>query len=225
MTVTTEKEDDGKNGIWYNRGALASQAFAGQFENKAITSEEYDDPNNREVKWLSPGLLDACIAYIKRAKAGDGLRVVAYELTYSCILNELLAALERGVDVRIVYHATHANEAAIETAGLQEKKGRKQVLFKRTRPKTPHNKFIVTLRGNDDGDPVSVWAGSTNFTPSGFLGQASVSHLVTAPEIAKLYLSKWSTLKDDPDSNCVSACNFDPVMEWAPRAGQGSPLI
>jgi hypothetical protein len=23
------------------------------------------------------------------------------------------------------------------------------------------------------------------------------------------------------DIDCVSACNFDPLMEWAPRGGQG----
>ena len=31
LNVKTEKEDDGKHGIWFNRGAIASQAFARKF--------------------------------------------------------------------------------------------------------------------------------------------------------------------------------------------------
>jgi hypothetical protein len=31
--ITTEVTDDGHHGIWFNRGAIASQAFAAQFQN------------------------------------------------------------------------------------------------------------------------------------------------------------------------------------------------
>jgi hypothetical protein len=33
LSVTTEKEDDGNHGIWFNRGAIASQAYARRFQN------------------------------------------------------------------------------------------------------------------------------------------------------------------------------------------------
>jgi phosphatidylserine/phosphatidylglycerophosphate/cardiolipin synthase-like enzyme len=120
------------------------------------------------------------------------------------VLNALTAALDRGVDVRIVYHdTTHetgpdkgANEKAIAAAGLPRKIGNRQVPFPRTKTKIPHNKFIVRLRAGTN--PTIVWTGSTNFTPSGFLGQSNVGHLVDDAATAKHYLDYWMVLKTDP---------------------------
>ncbi len=57
--IRTEKPFDGTHGIWFNRGAIAGQYFARQFGNKAPTN--INDPNDPEVKWLSRGLLEACL--------------------------------------------------------------------------------------------------------------------------------------------------------------------
>jgi phosphatidylserine/phosphatidylglycerophosphate/cardiolipin synthase-like enzyme len=131
------------------------------------------------------------------------LRVCAYEFTYQRILLALKQAIDRGVDVKIVYHATSSNKKAIATAKLPNTLRNGQVLFERTRPKTPHNKFIVRLeRGRN---PVSVWTGSTNFTPSGFLGQTNVGHLVTDQTVANTYLKLWTVLSQNPDSGSAHA--------------------
>ncbi|WP_407121457.1 phospholipase D-like domain-containing protein [Bradyrhizobium sp. STM 3561] len=196
--IQTEATDDGRHGIWFNRGAIASQAFADQFGNKSLTDADYNDPANKEVAWLSRGLLEACLDYIGNTPEGDGLRVCAYEFTYQRIHEALIKAIKRGVDVQIIYHATTANKKAIKTSGLPAKKGSKQILFERTRPKTPHNKFIVHLEKNNT--PVAVWTGSTNFTPSGFLGQTNVGHLVTDKGVAATYLKLWNGLSENPDS-------------------------
>ncbi len=201
--VRTEKEFDQGHGVWFNRGAIASQAFADEFQNKAPSNP--NDPHHRETAWLSRGLLEACLRYINETPAGDGLRVAAYEFTYRPILEALKNALERGVNVRIVYHDTTKeagsekgeNEAAIASAALPSTFNNTQVLFPRTRTKIPHNKFIVRLQGG--ATPVSVWTGSTNFTPSGFLGQTNVGHLVEDAATAKQYLSYWELLKTDPN--------------------------
>ena len=198
IKITTEAEDDGKHGIWFNRGAIASQAFADQFDNKSLSDADYNDPQNKEVAWLSRGLLEACIQYIRQTPKGDGLRVCAYEFTFQRVLVELTDALKRGVDVRIVYHATTANKTQIDTAGLPTKNKGKTILFERTRPKTPHNKFIVRLKGNKT--PVAVWTGSTNFTASGFLGQTNVGHKVTNSDVAATYLKMWDNLSTNPES-------------------------
>ena len=191
--ITTELPDDGRHGIWFNRGAIASQAFADEFGNKSLTEADYNDPNNKEVAWLSRGLLEACLDYIDKIPAGDALRVCAYEFTYQRLLQTLKKALDRGVDVQVVYHATSANEKAVADAKLPSRN-----LFKRTRPKTPHNKFILHLKAGRN--PVSVWTGSTNFTPSGFLGQTNVGHLVTDTEVAKIYLQLWTELAKNPEA-------------------------
>jgi hypothetical protein len=61
----------------------------------------------------------------------------------------------------------------------------------------PHNKFIVRLE--DNKTPVEVWTGSTNFTPSGFLGQTNVGHRVQDADTAQQYLDYWEVLKNDPE--------------------------
>jgi phosphatidylserine/phosphatidylglycerophosphate/cardiolipin synthase-like enzyme len=200
--IRTEKELDRGHGVWFNRGAIASQAFADQFKNEV--PKDMNDPADPEVAWLSRGLLEACLRYIDDTPAGDGLRVAAYEFTYPPVLNALKRALDRGVDVRIVYHDTttalksekSANENAIAAAGLPDKIGNRQVLYPRSKTKIPHNKFIVRLAGGTR--PVEVWTGSTNFTASGFLGQTNVGHRVAEEATAAQYLAFWELLKGNP---------------------------
>ena len=62
--ITTEKEwsPSKTHGVWFNRGAIASQKFAEEFGNKA--PKNINDPKDPEVIWLSRGLLEACLYYI-----------------------------------------------------------------------------------------------------------------------------------------------------------------
>ncbi|HKP11549.1 MAG TPA: phospholipase D-like domain-containing protein [Blastocatellia bacterium] len=209
--IRTEKEIDQGHGVWFNRGAIASQVFAREFGNKGPQPPDNPDPNDPTTKWLSRGLLEACLKYINDTPKGDGLRVAAYEFTYKPVLDALKAALGRGVDVRIVYHDTSTedgatpgpNEAAIAASELPKRFNRKQVLYPRTKTKIPHNKFIVRLTGGTE--PTHVWTGSTNFTPSGFLGQSNVGHLIKDEETARQYLAYWEVVKKDPDLETARA--------------------
>lgn len=209
FSIATEKENDGRHGVWFNRGAIASHAFATKYHNKRLTDEMVNNVSDDgkllddEVKWLSRGLAEACLHYINDTKSGDGLRVCAYEFTYLPVLKALKRALDRGVDVQIVYHDTKkdddANRKAIGEAKLPKtvSRGGKTVtiLYPRTRTKIPHNKFIVKLAG---GKPQQVWTGSTNFTDSGFYGQTNVGHLVSDATTAETYLDFWLELAGDP---------------------------
>jgi phosphatidylserine/phosphatidylglycerophosphate/cardiolipin synthase-like enzyme len=204
--IQTEKEweDGAGHGVWFNRGAIASQKFAEEFGN--APPKNLDDPTDPEVVWLSRGLLEACLNYISGTPNGDGLRVAAYELTYAPILNELKRAVDRGVDVQIVYHDTsdasgQPNETAMQAAGLPIND--QKVTFRRSRTKIPHNKFIVRLKGGIDA--VEVWTGSTNFTASGFLGQTNVGHRVADPATAKQYFEYWKLVKTDPERAAARA--------------------
>jgi phosphatidylserine/phosphatidylglycerophosphate/cardiolipin synthase-like enzyme len=199
LEIETEKEwEPGEtHGVWFNRGAIASQAFAERFGNKA--PHNIDDPKDPEVAWLSRGLLEACLNYINETSPDDALRVAAYEFTYPPILNALKAKLDAGIDVQIVYHDTSdadgANETAMEAAGLPIND--QKTTYRRSKTKIPHNKFIVRLKGGKD--PVEVWTGSTNFTSSGFLGQTNVGHRVADRETAEQYLAFWEIVKTDPE--------------------------
>jgi phosphatidylserine/phosphatidylglycerophosphate/cardiolipin synthase-like enzyme len=44
-----------------------------------------------------------------------------------------------------------------------------------------------------------VWTGSTNLTPSGFLGQTNVGHILDDPAAAKKYFAYWKLLSGDPE--------------------------
>lgn len=201
VEVRTESEDVGSHRIWFNRGAVASQAFAREFGNTGPTKAQAKDPSSRVTRWLARGLLDACLDFIDSTAPDQALRVAAYELTYQPILDAFKRALDRGVDVKIVYAdesgaAASEAELALAAAGIPAKVGNRRILFpRRNAGDIPHNKFIVRLNGRR---PVAVWTGSTNFTPSGFLGQTNVGHLLADAKVARTYLTYWTLLSKDP---------------------------
>ena len=204
LDVTTEQETGQTHSVWFNRGVIASQAFAAKFKNAPPPHPE--NPADPETQWLSRGLLEACLAFIAEAQPGDALRVAAYEFSYPPVLLALKAARKNGVDVKIIHEAgtevvkgktvqteaTKGNLKAIADAKLPA-----AMLIRRIhRAGIPHNKFIVRLKGGQH--PVSVWTGSTNFSESGFLGQTNVGHRVEDAGVAATFLSCWETLASDP---------------------------
>lgn len=204
VEVTTEAEWGQDHSVFFNRGAIASQSFADKFGNEG--PQNVDDPEDPTTQWLSRGLLEACLKYIGDAKPGEALRVAAYEFTYAPIIKALKKAIADGVDVIIVHEAGTEKEKGVvkptsATSGaaraLAKYKFPAERLIKRTnRENIPHNKFIVHL--DAAGDPVSVWTGSTNFTESGFLGQANVGHVVHDAGVAASFLQYWTALSTDP---------------------------
>jgi phosphatidylserine/phosphatidylglycerophosphate/cardiolipin synthase-like enzyme len=233
VKIRTEKENDGRHGVWFNRGAIASHALAAEFQNRQVTDaianmvDEKGIIADKEAKWLSRGLAEACIRFINGVNPGEALRICAYEFTYPPILDALKRALGRGVDVRIVYHFTKKpgdlNAKAIAVAKLPKNadvNGKKtQILFQRTRTQIPHNKFMVKIVG---GKAREVWTGSTNFTSSGFLGQTNVAHLVIDPATADTYWQFWKVLSGDP-THSVAVTNAVKLTPNPPNAiGAGS---
>ncbi|MEM9428902.1 MAG: phospholipase D-like domain-containing protein [Pseudomonadota bacterium] len=195
IEITTEHPATGDHDIYFNRGIAGSQAFARRFGD--VAPDEI--PNNKGYEWLSRGLAEALWAYIETAEPGrHALRIAAYEFNYEPFLQIVQAAHARGVDIEVVYDARRdspreANRAAIVAAGLEA------IAHERTQPKSyiSHNKFIVKL---EDGAPVSVWTGGTNFSDGGIYGHSNVAHVVEEPRIAEAFLTYWEALKRDPES-------------------------
>jgi phosphatidylserine/phosphatidylglycerophosphate/cardiolipin synthase-like enzyme len=209
VDITVEHEDDGLHAVYFNRGAITSQAYAERYGNSAPPHPE--DPHDPQTAWLSRGLLEAAIEFIDKTAAGEQLRVAAYEFTYEPVIEAFVRAHHRGVDVRIVYEdgnedgtgeptsTTAGNRKAIEDFNVPP-----QILIpRRHRKDIPHNKFMVWVAG---GQPREVWTGSTNFTQSGFLGQSNVGHLVRRPDTAAAFLAYWNQLAGDPD--------WAPLRDW-----------
>ncbi len=215
IDVSTESNDSGRHAIFFNRGAIPSQKFANTFGNHGPVDQ--NDPTADDVRWLSRGLLQAALDFIKQARGSRfELRVAVYEFSYAPILDAFREAAASGSKVSVIYEAgqikkkgvlqdtstTVGNRKAIENAHLENQQN--LTLIKRTnRRSIPHNKFIVLL---ENGHPIQVWTGSTNFTPSGFLGQTNVGHIVRDENIAAAYLKYWTELKSNPLP--------DPFQEW-----------
>lgn len=206
LDVQTEEEDDGDHAVFFNRGAVASQAYMRRF-GTSLRPPEPDNPDHPQTAWLSHGLFEAFKRFVEDAGPGDALRVAAYEFHYRPVIELLREAQERGVDVKIVYEAgtekkkgvivdtgaTEDNKKALANAWAKFKSG---TLIERTkRASIPHNKFVLKMR---DGKPVLVWTGSTNFSASGFIGQANTGHVVRDSAVAEKFLGYWKALSKDP---------------------------
>jgi hypothetical protein len=197
LKIRTERENDGQHGIWFNRGAIASQAYAREFGNHKPTDKEMDNPKDKHTRWLSRGLLEACLDFIVSTKKSEALRACVYEFTYAPIIKAFKKKVDDGLDVQLIVHDDKKgkNRKAIKKAGLPLTRDGERVVIWRTRPPIPHNKFIIKLKSET---PEQVWTGSTNITPSGFLGQSNVGHLVNDVSVARDFLRYWTVLSDNP---------------------------
>lgn len=222
VRFTAEEADKrGGHSVHFNRGAASSQAYARKFQNR----EPDRRTNPKAYPWLSRGLEEAIIAFIRQAKAGWSLRAAVYEFNYDRVLEELREAARRGADVKIVFDAKSGakkprkrNLVAINENDLGE--------YCAPREANPsyiaHNKFIVLLRGREPIlDPVAVWTGSTNITEGGIFGHSNVGHLVRDGKTARAYYEYWKQLAEDPKAPDLRAWNDrkTPVPSRQPRRG------
>jgi phosphatidylserine/phosphatidylglycerophosphate/cardiolipin synthase-like enzyme len=233
VSVRTQSPEEGTHSVFFNRGAIVSQAFAERFGNKA--PQNIDDADDEEVKWLSRGLLEAALGFIAQAKDADfELRCCFYELTYKPILDALKAAAINGAAISVIYEAGHVKadgtfeETAIGKSNIEAVKaysGTANLSFiKRTKHiSIPHNKFMI-LRKKAAPDTFAaemVWTGSTNISKSGFLGQTNVGHIVRDTGVAGQFDRYWDIVSTDPDradlKAWVKANNPQPAGLLAPE--------
>ena len=204
VNVRTEAPEDGLNDVHFNRGVAASQVFARRFGNRRP-----EDIGQPAWDWLSRGLFEAMKAFVEAAGPGDGLRVCAYEFHYRPFLEVLKQAVDRGVDVKIIYDAKDnpnkttgivfprdANRKIAAAAGLTARCTERAA----TKSYISHNKFMVRLVG---GQPVSVWTGGTNFSEGGIFGQSNVGEVAEHAAIAAKYAAFWELLDADPTAKVL----------------------
>jgi phosphatidylserine/phosphatidylglycerophosphate/cardiolipin synthase-like enzyme len=216
IDITTESPASGDHDIYFNRGIAASQAYVRRFGDRAPE----DVPNQKAFEWLSRGLNEALEDFVRSSVPGQhALRIAAYEFNYNKFVEMLKDVLDTGVDIQIVYDARQDNpkldnRAAVAAAGLGP------ACSERTRPKSyiSHNKFIVKL---EDGQPKSVWTGSTNFSEGGIYGHSNAAHVIEDETIAAKFLEYWTALSQDPESTPLKASveSTSPLPPGPPAAG------
>ena len=211
VNVITEREIDPKSvhQVYFNRGVVASQAYAAKYQNEA--PPEPNNPDHEQTQWLSRGLLRACLRFIHDTQPGEALHVAAYEFTYPPILEALKEATKRKVDVQIIFEAGKVKEkdkvvvTSTTKGNLKAIKATKFAAATKFIPRThrkaiPHNKFMVRVNA---GAATAVWTGSTNFTESGFLGQTNVGHQINDSTTAGTFLEYWKLLANDPEADVL----------------------
>ena len=207
VTVTSDNGLPHNQSVIFNRAVAASQAFQRKFPdldalisaNKNLPIEAWPDAPRQ---WLENGLLGRLLGFIERALDGQwALDIAIYEYELQVIVDAVNAAFERGVKVRVLYHAqpddddTIINQASLEKIPAANKRGRvTHNIF--------HNKYMVLSRVDAAGQlqPEAVLCGSTNFTPNGVYRQANVVHVLDDVRISASYLQTfeqvWATPAD-----------------------------
>ncbi|MGF6400141.1 phosphatidylserine/phosphatidylglycerophosphate/cardiolipin synthase-like enzyme [Pseudomonas frederiksbergensis] len=238
VTLTTDNGLPAGQNVIFNRAVAASQAFQRKFAdldallsaNKKLPIEEWPDAPRQ---WLENGLLTRLLGFIERAEDGRwALDIAIYEYQLKVIVDAVNAAFERGVKVRVLYHAqpdedtTALNEASLEKIPAANKRGRvTHNIF--------HNKFMVLSRLDAAGQhqPEAVLCGSTNFTPNGVYRQANVVHVLDDARIGASYLQTFEQVWADPTDVGATRewlTENNPMQPeqalfagFSPRSGQG----
>jgi len=206
----TNKEHD----IFFNRGVASSQAYRRKFFN--LPPDKITNPQMKTaaLNWLSRSLDEAILKFIGNAKKGETLLACFYEFHYLPVLKAFRAAIDKGVDVKIIidakenesidkkgnFHESYprvVNLAAIAEAGIPASKSAGYI-YRREAKKNDiqHNKFIVLIDKNDIAR--EVWTGSTNISMGGIHGQTNVGHWIRNKNVASQYKDYWNLLSDDP---------------------------
>jgi phosphatidylserine/phosphatidylglycerophosphate/cardiolipin synthase-like enzyme len=200
IEIETEKATGGKHEVHFNRGAIASQAFTNQFKGRTL-----NEAGAAGYEWLGRDLVPALLDYINRAKdASFSLHAAYFELSrpegkpWSDIVGALLAAKQRGVDVKLVYHAVDDTQGKANLKLIGDDAALNAISTPRRNAKLMHNKFIVLSR---NGNPVSVWTGSTNISRNALYGQLNCGHAVNDAKVAQSFLAYWTTLSGDLEAD------------------------
>ncbi|MBN1761294.1 MAG: hypothetical protein JW863_23420 [Chitinispirillaceae bacterium] len=214
VPVVTESPESGDHDVYFNRGTAASQEYGRRFGDRR--PEEV--PNNKAFEWLSRGIYEALEKFVSTCEPGrHALRIAAYEFHYYPFVQLLKTAVDRGVDVKVVYDARksspkEANERAIaeygiETSCIPREEGKSYIA---------HNKFIVK---SDNGTPVEAWTGGMNFSEGGIFGHSNVAHVIQDPAVAVTYHHYWEILAGDPKvaSMKPEVEALSPLPDWPPE--------
>jgi phosphatidylserine/phosphatidylglycerophosphate/cardiolipin synthase-like enzyme len=123
--------------------------------------------------------------------AQNSIHIAAFEFDLTPVAEALIAARQRGVDVRWVTddeNGIQADEepgrgqfAMLQSAGIEVRADDRSALM--------HNKFVIF-------DSQIVWTGSTNLTTNGIFKQDNNVLVIRSPEVAAIYEREFQEMWD-----------------------------
>ena len=201
--VKTESEDIGRHSVYFNRGAVASQAYAERFQNRSP-----EDVGQAAWDWLSRGLIEALERFIGHAGQGDELHGAIFEFKHPRVYAALKAAKGRKAKIYVIYDGGtqgKANEKELKANGVFSWLPEGTHLRAREHSgRYAHNKFFVLSR---NGAPKQVWTGSTNLSINGIFGHSNNAHVVRDEKVARAFREYWERLWADPTKKPLATEN------------------
>jgi phosphatidylserine/phosphatidylglycerophosphate/cardiolipin synthase-like enzyme len=173
ILIIAQAACDGPNG----GPRTVSETVSGDWIRVYFTSPRYPDDD----AYHSGGLDKELVAVIGQAEAS--VDVAAYDLDLKTVANALIAAHERGVQVRFVTDSDNADEDAVvdlERAGVP-------IVEDKRNGAIMHNKFVVI-------DDVWVWTGSWNLTDNGTYRNNNNAVLIASPALAANYTAEFEEM-------------------------------
>jgi PLD-like domain len=158
------------------------------------------DPKSSIRSYLTGDVLDSLTLLMDKAKASSKatLKMALYELDDNELLDGILANADK---VDLVLSNTSAdkqgawdNENSPARAALVKAHIKKADRMFNNNLHIGHNKFVVYL---ENGKPLSVMTGSTNWTPNGLCAQSNNAVVIDSPALAQLYNDYFERLKKD----------------------------
>ena len=185
---------DGEHDVFFNRGVASSQAYAREFGNKKPDRPaDRGEARARRCDWLSRDLDEAHLQVHRRSAKRRHAALLLLRVPLPAGGRGLKAAIDRGVDVRLIVDAKenadtdkkgkfHAELPArgqpADASTTAKHPARRNVILREARASDiQHNKFMVCCKGKAQ-KPTEVWTGSTNISPGGIHGQTNVGHWV-----------------------------------------------
>ena len=196
---------------YFNRGIVATQALSRELKNKpsvASLTPHILDPSDPIRIRLMGQLFEGVTSLLDRVdKDGGTINAALYELNDPKGLEKRLQAADHGnpksrtvilgneqsvdADKHPIEDADAENRANLKAAGVNVID---RILGKGS---IPHNKFMVL---NQNGGPVAVLTGSTNWTSTGLCTQTNNTLVIESADVAKQYIAYWNQLKADVDA-------------------------
>jgi phosphatidylserine/phosphatidylglycerophosphate/cardiolipin synthase-like enzyme len=190
---------------YFNRGIVPAQWLASQKPNKKSLQKNISTPGDKNRNFLGGALRPALLGLLTQANK-DGVEIYAslYELNDP----ELIAALKViGGKCNLVLGSgayksankkTHKPAVTDENAAVRKDLQLHSSINVHDRlvksPHFAHNKFVVFC--DKQGQPSTLWTGSTNWTVTGLCTQVNNGIVVDSPKLALAYRKRWEELKD-----------------------------
>ena len=194
---------------YFNRGIVATQALSHQLNDKpsidALQPHILDPADPIRIRLMGQ-LFEGVTSLLDRAdKNGGTINAALYELNDPKGLEPRLQAADRGnpksrsVILGNEQSVDPKTQKAIEDADAENRaalKAAKVTVIDRILGKgsIPHNKFMVL---SENGAPVAVLSGSTNWTSTGLCTQTNNALVIESADLGRRYLEFWNALQAD----------------------------